>query len=123
VNGGVGAGRKRCVTDDRFGVGVAVMGVDEVNSIVEQTAEAIVAEMPPEPIQKIAAQLIDGDLKHEARRNALAPFLFLFLRQRDGGDERQQTCKGGDGRSHVHSLSGLSQVILFERHGAVRIAS
>jgi hypothetical protein len=49
----ISAGRQGRVTHDGLGVGVAVMGVDEVHTAVEQAAEPVIPQMPPISVDQI----------------------------------------------------------------------
>ena len=57
----VGAGEERGVSGSGAGVGVVVIAVGEVGAVVEEEAEAGVAELVAIALQVVAAELVDHD--------------------------------------------------------------
>ena len=61
----VGAGEERGVSGSGAGVGVVVITVGEVGAVVEEEAEAGVAELVAVAFQVVAAELVDDDDYHQ----------------------------------------------------------
>ena len=68
MRGGMRPGRQRRMADDGLGVGMSMMGVEIDNALIEKIAKAAVAHAIEVTRDKIAAQLIHGDLENKLRR-------------------------------------------------------
>ena len=72
MHGRIRAGGECGVANDRFRVGVPVVGVGEIDAVVEQIPEPAFTEMISVAEDQVTAQLVHRDLKHEPRFFGLA---------------------------------------------------
>ena len=63
-----GAGRQRRMPDDRLRIGMQIVCVPVDDALLEQSIEAVRAQILGIAIEQVAAKSVDGNLQHESWR-------------------------------------------------------